>query len=251
MVTQTIQFEAPSLREIGSGTITAELFQGSVSKGTLSAISEDGTRPGRFTGTVTDKPAGDYDLQVRFNGFTVSEPGYSVALLLTVGTYIAAMPSPSGGLTPEQEEKIDSIAVALAGSAPVEPTGRIAAGGKVTAYIGDDFKVRSGTELPIPVNDSVGALKAKLEAIGIENLFFGAAPKDGPAGAIAGTVASITAAGGITTISIEITNCGADLMPGSMPYQIQQSQPQGAEYDDFVEIEGTLILNPRTVRPRG
>jgi len=121
MVTQTIQFEAVSLREIGSGSITAELFQGSVSKGTLSAIAEDGTRNGRYTGTVADKPAGDYDIQARFNGYTVSEPGYSVALLLTAGTYVAAMST--GGLTPEESETLDSIAVALAGSAPVEPTG--------------------------------------------------------------------------------------------------------------------------------
>ncbi len=46
------------LKWSSSGTITAELFQGSTSKGTLSAIAEDATRNGRYTGTVADKPAG-------------------------------------------------------------------------------------------------------------------------------------------------------------------------------------------------
>ena len=248
-VTQTIQFDNVSLREIASGVITAELFQGSASKGTLASIAEDATRNGRYTGTVTDKPAGDYDLAVRFNGFTLSEAGYSVTLVLSAGTYVAAIPT--AGLSQQVQNDIEAIANAIAGSRAITATGRVAAGGTVTAYVGDDFQVRSGTQLPIPVSDPAGAIKAKLDAIGVGNLLFGAAPKDGPPGAIAGTVASITATGGITTISIEITNCGVDLMPGSMPYQIQQSQAQGDEYDDFVEIEGTLNLKPRTVPPRG
>ncbi len=150
----------------------------------------------------------------------------------------------------EVQEAVDSIAVALAGAKAITPTGRVAQGGTVTAYIGDDFRVRSGTALPIPVSDPAAALKTKLEAIGLGNLFFGAAPKNGPVGAITGTVSGITAAAGITTISIEISNCGVDLMPGSMPYQIQQSVAQESEFDDFVELEGTLILNPRTVAVR-
>lgn len=89
MATQTIQFESVSLREIGSGTITAEIFQGSTTAASLTDITEDATRNGRYTGTVEDKDAGDYDLLVKFDGYTVSEPKYHVDLLLAVGTYVA------------------------------------------------------------------------------------------------------------------------------------------------------------------
>lgn len=120
MVTQTIQFEAVSLREIGSGSITAELFQGSVSKGSLASITEDATRNGRYTGTVADKPAGAYDLQIKYSGYTVSEADLSVDLLLVAGTYVAAR---LAGLSEVQADTLDSIAIALAGMSPVEPTG--------------------------------------------------------------------------------------------------------------------------------
>lgn len=152
------------------------------------------------------------------------------------------------------EEVLDvanAIAAELSGSRAITPTGRVAKGGMVTAYIGDDFKVRSGTELPIPVADVGAAIKTKLEAIGIENLRFGAAPTDGDPGAITGTISGITAASGITTISVEISNCGADLMPGDMPYQIQQTQTHDSEFDDYVELEGTLRLKARAVAALG
>jgi hypothetical protein len=106
MTLQTIQFESVSLREIGSGTITAELFQGTASQGTLSDIAENATRNGRFTGTVTSKPAGDYDLQVRFNGITISEPNEAVTLALAVGTYVATSAAELDSAT---VTKIDNI----------------------------------------------------------------------------------------------------------------------------------------------
>jgi len=86
---QTIQFESVSLRQIGSGTISAQIYSGSTSAATLSSITEDATRDGRYTGTVEDEAAGTYDLQVQFNGYTVSEPDEQVTLLLAVGTYVA------------------------------------------------------------------------------------------------------------------------------------------------------------------
>ena len=95
MATQTIQFEAPSLSQIGSGTITAVLYSGATVVGSLSGIAENGTRPGRYTGTVADKAEATYDLIVRYNGYDVSDPGYQVALLLAEGTYVAAMASTS------------------------------------------------------------------------------------------------------------------------------------------------------------
>jgi len=89
MTVQTIQFESVSLRQVGSGAITAKLFSGSTVAATLASITEDATRDGRYTGTVEDESAGAYDLQVMFDGITVSEPDYQVDLLLAVGTYVA------------------------------------------------------------------------------------------------------------------------------------------------------------------
>lgn len=151
----------------------------------------------------------------------------------------------------EVQDTVESIAAELSGSRAITPTGRVAQGGTVKAYIGDDFRVRSGTQLPIPVADVGAVLKTKLEAIGIANLRFGAAPTNGDPGAITGTISGITASSGITTISIEISNCGANLMPGDMPYQIQQTQQHGSEFDDSIELEGTLRLKARTVAALG
>jgi hypothetical protein len=89
MTIQTIQFESVSLRQIGSGAITAKIYSGSTSAATLSSITEDATRDGRYTGTVEDEAAGTDDLQVQFDGVTVSEPDETVDLLLAVGTYVA------------------------------------------------------------------------------------------------------------------------------------------------------------------
>jgi hypothetical protein len=59
-------------------------------------------------------------LQIKYSGYTVSEPDLAVDLLLVAGTYVAAR---LAGLSEVQADTLDSIAIALAGSAPVEPTG--------------------------------------------------------------------------------------------------------------------------------
>jgi hypothetical protein len=88
-VTQTISFDAPSISEIGSGTVTAFLFTGTTLSATLSTITENGTLKGRYTGTVTDIATATYRVVVKFNGITISEPHYSVALVLAAATYQA------------------------------------------------------------------------------------------------------------------------------------------------------------------
>lgn len=90
MVTQTIAFDAPSIAEIGSGTVTAFLFTGTTLIATLSSISEHGTLRGRYTGAVVDVPTATYRVVVKFNGVTISEPHYSVVLVLQAGTYEAS-----------------------------------------------------------------------------------------------------------------------------------------------------------------
>jgi hypothetical protein len=255
MVTQTIQFDAVSLREVGSGSITAELFQGSTSRGSLSSISEDATRNGRYTGTVTDQPAGAYDLQVRFNGFTTDS--LSLDLLLAAGTYVANSGGGAGGDASQEtledvQQVVDSIAASLAGSSPVEPTGRIANGGRVLAYVGDDFTVRSGTALPIPVSDPVGGLYTLLTAIGAGNLKFGASLAGKPAGLITGTIASLTQSGSgasqLCNITVEITNCGVGLkLSEDYEWQIQSTQTHGDETDTLIRLEGMLSLRRNVV----
>ena len=164
----------------------------------------------------------------------------------------------TGGLTPEQETQLDNvqntvtaISAALAG-APVEPTGRIASGGGIVAYIGDDFRVRSGTQLQIPVSDPSGGLYTKLNAIGATNLAFGASRPDKAAGAISGTVASLATSGSgasqLLLITVEIENCGSGLRPGDdYTYQIEDRQTQGTEVDSFVRIEGSMELRKKVV----
>jgi hypothetical protein len=266
MVTQTIQFEAPSLRQIGSGTIIAELFQGSTSKGTLSAISEDGTRPGRFTGTVADKPAGEYDLQVRFNAFTISEPGYSVALLLTVGTYVAAMPSAGGGLTPEEADTLNGIAAAL-GGAPVEPTGatvfehleaiqaatdtigtrpmefvgNVADGGQLLLTVGDDHETVIGNDLPIRVADPGQTLFTKLTAGGA-SLQWSAGQGVTP-NMITGTVTTPTHSNGITTIIVQVPNTPSPASGNIFaPFKWQLQRTISGRRQRM--LKGTLKLDP-------
>jgi hypothetical protein len=247
MTTQTLLLD---IFDYGAAPVTVTLHNPDtmVLADTADTVTQNGVNGCRYVAVFTRVSvlsAGVYAVGIEVNGI----PGLLYCTLTGVDGETAIVRGERSSLA-TVEAKVDAFSVGLAGSSPVEPTGRIAQGGTVIAYIGDDFRVRSGTALPIPVKDPTVALKAKLEAIGVNNLFFGAAPKNGPVGAITGTISSITAAAGITTISVEISNCGGDLMPGSMSYQIQQSIPQSSEYDDFVELEGTLLLKPRTVAPR-
>lgn len=149
----------------------------------------------------------------------------------------------------EVQTTIDALALSLAG-ASVTVTSRVS-GSEITAYIGDDYKVRSGTELEITVSDTGGALHTKLTAIGTSNLYFGASlPRKDP-GQITGTISSLSYASNVLTIAVEITACASGLTTGDYTYQIQSSQAQGGDFDDFVELEGTLVVKQRTVAVRG
>lgn len=88
-VNQTIQFDATSLRQVGSGAVTAFLYLDATLVATLGSIAENATLDGRYTGTVADKTAATYRLVVRFNGYDDSDPEYQVTLLLVDGTYVA------------------------------------------------------------------------------------------------------------------------------------------------------------------
>jgi hypothetical protein len=149
----------------------------------------------------------------------------------------------------EVQTTVNALALSLAGSS-VTVTSRVS-GSEITAYIGDDYKVRSGTELEITVSDTAGALHTKLAAIGVSNLYFGASlPRKDP-GQITGTISSLSYAANVLTIAVEITACASGLTTGDYTYQIQSSQAQSGSYDDYIELEGTLVVKQRTVAVRG
>lgn len=159
---------------------------------------------------------------------------------------------PASGTTPDSptDGVLSDIAATLSGT-PIEATSRVASGGTITAYIGDDFRVRSDTELSISTSDVGGVLYTKWTAIGEENLYFGASREGSDAGAISGTVAAITSVGSgasqTVKLTVEITNCGSGLKPGTYEYQIEQRQAHGSDTDSFIEIAGSLILKRNSV----
>jgi len=150
----------------------------------------------------------------------------------------------------EVQTAVNGIAAKLAGASSIEVASRVAAGGEITAYVGDDFRVRSGTELEIPISDVGGTLHTKLTAIGVDDLYFSASRPGSAAGQITGTIAALTVSGSGASqqllISVEIEECGASLRPADdYTYQIEQRQDHDSETDSFVEIEGTLVLKRR------
>lgn len=171
---------------------------------------------------------------------------------------LALGPSGGGGGSGDAEQAtllevqatVSAIASSLSGT-PINPTGRVASGGAVTLYRGDDHTERSSTQLEIPVSDPAGGLFAKLSDIGVDNLHFGAARGSQAAGAIAGTISDLAADTESDpqrlVITVEITDAG-----GSLPcaddyvYQILSTQSHGDEVDEYVEIEGSLTLARRT-----
>lgn len=146
-----------------------------------------------------------------------------------------------------------AILAALSGT-PISPVARVASGGAVLLYVGDDATQLSATLLSIPVDDPAGGMLAKLQAIGVANLSWGASRSNLPASAISGTVKTLTAGTvdgrPVCLIGVEVRAAGVS--PACAPaddyvYQISQRQTHASDLDDFVEIEGSLELRRRTV----
>ena len=153
----------------------------------------------------------------------------------------------------EVQGTVEAIAASLSGTS-VTVTSQISQGGEITLYCGDDYRVRSSTQLDVTVTDVGGAIYSRLNGIGVSNLSFGACRPTQSAGAISGTVASLSQAGSgssqTITISVEIEDSGAALRPADdYVWQIVSSEQQGTEYDTQTEIEGTLVLRRRVAVP--
>jgi hypothetical protein len=132
----------------------------------------------------------------------------------------------------EVQGTVEAIAASLSGTS-VTVTSQISQGGEITLYCGDDYRVRSSTQLDVTITDVGGAIYSRLNGIGVANLSFGAARPVQPAGAISGTVASLSQAGSgasqTITIAVEIEDSGAALRPrDDYVWQIVSSEQQGS-----------------------
>ena len=153
----------------------------------------------------------------------------------------------------EVQDTVESIAASLSGTT-VSVSSRVSAAGEITLWAGDDCRVRSGTQIDVTITDVGGSIYTRLDGIGIANLAWGAARIVQPAGAIAGTIAALTQAGSGASqtlkVSIEITDGGSDLRAADdYTWQIVSSEQHGTEYDQQVELEGSLVLRRRVAVP--
>ena len=153
----------------------------------------------------------------------------------------------------EVQGTVNGIAASLSGTT-VSVSSRVSAAGEITLWAGDDCRVRSGTEIEVTITDVGGSMYTRLDGIGLANLAWGAARIVQPAGAITGTIAALTQAGSGASqtlkISIEITDGGSDLRAADdYTWQIVSSEQHGAEYDQQVELEGSLVLRRRVAVP--
>ena len=148
------------------------------------------------------------------------------------------------------QDQVEAIAGTLGGTA-ISVTSRIADGGSMVIYTGDDLKVRSGTQVTVSISDAAGGIYSRLSAIGTSNLSWGAARPSQAAGAISGTISSITQSGSgadqVVNLVIEILDAGQSLNPADdYIWQVASTSSSG---DEYTEIEGTLDLRRRVAVP--
>lgn len=229
--------------------------------GNTITVTERTNAKGLFRASIdrtTALPEGDYIL-VLLQGTLGAAVGY-FTFAGTDGETATETP-PTVVLDPAARVKLDAsqpdyAPATAAALAAIASTGTVnilsrVSGSTITTFMGDDHKVRSGTQIPISVSDPSGTLHAKWAVIGISNLAFGASRAGHPAGEIVGTIAAISYSANVTTVSIEISACGANLKPAEYTYQIQSTQTHTGEYDDTIEVAGLLRLERRTVAAVG
>jgi hypothetical protein len=148
------------------------------------------------------------------------------------------------------QDQVEAIAGTLGGTA-ISVTSRIADGGSMVIYTGDDLKVRSGTQVTVSISDPAGGIYSRLSALGTSQLSWGAARQSQAAGAISGTISSLTQSGSgadqVVNLVIEITDAGQSLNPADdYIWQVASTSSSG---DEYTEIEGTLDLRRRVAVP--
>ena len=148
------------------------------------------------------------------------------------------------------QDQVEAIAGQLGGTA-ISVTSRIADGGAMVIYTGDDLKVRSGTQVTVSISDPAGGIYSRLSALGTSQLSWGAARQSQAAGAISGTISSLTQSGSgddqVVNLVIEILDAGQSLNPADdYIWQVASTSSSG---DEYTEIEGTLDLRRRVAVP--
>ena len=150
----------------------------------------------------------------------------------------------------EVQDSVEAIQAAFGGQ-PVSVTNRVADGGAMTLYTGDDMRVRSGTSITVAISDAAGGIYTRLDGIGVSNLAWGAARQSQAPGAISGTISSLTQSGSgadqVVNLVIEITDAGQSLNPADD--YIWQVVSTSSDDDEYTEIEGTLDLRRRVAVP--
>jgi hypothetical protein len=148
------------------------------------------------------------------------------------------------------QDSVEAIQAAL-GGATVSVTNRVADGGAMTLYTGDDMRVRSGTSITVAISDVAGGIYTRLSGIGAANLAWGAARQSQAPGAISGTVSSVTQSGSgadqVVNLVIEINDAGQSLNPADD--YVWQVVSTSSDDDEYTEIEGTLDLRRRVAVP--
>jgi hypothetical protein len=265
-----------------SGAVSARVLATDAAAEVATSVrSELAVELGRIDATVDSRAAASdmSTLLSRLGAFTGSGVNTVLGLLKAIMSKAAATPSDVGGTfsattdsieairdaqqagtgdasqaTLEAvQDTVDAIAASLSGT-PIEVVGRVADGGSITLYAGDDMRVRSGTEISVTITDVGGVIYSRLDTIGIANLAFGASRPSQAAGAIDGTVAALSQAGAgaaqTVTIDIEVTDGGQGLAyADNYVWQIVSSRAQGSEYDTYTEIEGSLAVRRRVAVP--
>ena len=148
------------------------------------------------------------------------------------------------------QDSVEAIQAAL-GGATVSVTNRVADGGAMTLYTGDDMRVRSGTSITVAISDVAGGIYTRLSGIGAANLAWGAARQSQAPGAISGTISSVTQSGSgadqVVNLVIEINDAGQSLNPADD--YVWQVVSTSSDDDEYTEIEGTLDLRRRVAVP--
>ena len=269
-----------------SGQTGLTLFLRKTSDGTLlnaggDALAESPASSGRFTATVAETWAETLAASVRnASNLTVRDGWLASGETIVRDAYPSA--GGSGGAGDAEQatsleilEAVDSIAVALSGSGPVEPTGatetvmarltRIEAAtgsilggrvlrsagpvtpaGDISLVVGSDYVEDIDGSLLRSFSDPGASVYAKLTAGALSQLVFSAAekPSDPATKRIAGTITEVSEADGVTSVRIEILRTAIPVGPYSADWKYHIWR----EADDLVSpplLEGCLTLEWR------
>lgn len=220
------------------------------------AAAEQTNRKGIYRATFNDVPAATY-LLIGLNPSNQPLAIWWVKLLLSASTFQAyELPedvfggSGGGGGDAQQatllevQTTAEGIAATLAAAAEIAVRSAVDAAGDVELVLGDDYRIRSGSEITLAIPDVGGVLLAELQAVGAVVSWSAGHGRAG--GLITGTpnVAGAVNALGITTLPVEVT--ATQLSAGDprhvYEWQLKVGTVQGAETDIRTIADGALRL---------